>query len=234
MVFLVIQGQPAHMHHPKETINAIASYGVLTVTSSDSGSAIAAPMGINGVHIGQGMHLACEQDGAQWIVNNAATVSTPETMNLTSVPVSVVWNSQINGSTTWGYFDVAQTGAAQPIRVNTIGYATGSAAKILGLSEGSPGYPGVPYSEAFASSPGNTVRDIGAWLHHFRASVDSSWTSCEIDYSIRGEPDTLANEVQDWATKHPPIQCPASWVTTPPSTPSLLSCIHHEPSCPPQ
>ena len=126
-----------------------------------------------------------------------------------------------------------QTGAAQPIGVNTIGYATGSAAKILGLSEGSPGYPGVLYSGAFASSPGNTVRDIGAWLDHFRASVDSSWTSCEIDYSSAGVPDTLANEVQDWATKHPPIQCPASWVTTPPSTPSLLSCIHHESSARP-
>ena len=39
------QGRPAHMHHPKEPINATASYGVLTVTSSDSGSAIAAPNG---------------------------------------------------------------------------------------------------------------------------------------------------------------------------------------------
>ena len=106
----------------------------------------------------------------------------PETINLTSVQVYVAWHSRTNGPTTWGFFDVQQTGDAQPIGVNTIGYATGSAAKILGLSEGSPGYPGVPYSEAFASSPGNTVKSIGAWLDRFRASVDSSWTSCEIDY----------------------------------------------------
>src|SRR5271166_1769486 len=190
-------------------------------------------MGINGVNIPPNSYV-WEQVGAQWIVNNAATVSTPETMNLTSVPVSVVWNSQVNGPTAWGYFDVAQTGAAQPVGVSTIEYATGSAAKILGLSEGSPGYPGILYSGAFASSPGNAVRDIGAWLHHFRASVDSSWTSCEIDYPSAGVPDSLSDEIQDWATKHPPIQCPASWVTTPPSTPSLLSCIHHEPSWPPQ
>ena len=71
------------MRHRKETINAIASYGVLTVTSYDSGSAIAAPMGINdgGVHIPATSYVwecisLCGQIGAQWIVNNAATVST--------------------------------------------------------------------------------------------------------------------------------------------------------------
>jgi hypothetical protein len=230
-----------HMSHPKETINGTASYGVLTVTSYGSGSKIAAPMGINdgGAHniptvsyVWECISL-CGQVGAQWIVNNAATVSTPETMNLTSVQVHVLWESLVNGPTAWGYFNVVQTGDAQPVG-NTIGYATGSAAKILGLSKGSPGYPGVLYSEAFASSPGRTVRNIGKWLDHFRASVDASWSSCEIDYSSRDVPDTLANEVQDWATKHSPIQCPASWVTNPPSTPSLLSCIHHDPSCPPQ
>jgi hypothetical protein len=113
--------------------------------------------------------------------------------------VTVQWRSRSNGPTAWGYFDVAQIGAAQPIGVNTIGYATGSAAKILGLSEGSPGYPGVLYSGAFASSLGNTVTSIGAWLDKFRASVDSSWTSCEIDYPSADVPDTLSNEVQDWA-----------------------------------
>ncbi len=231
-----------HMRYPKETINGIASYGVLKVTSYDSGSAIAAPMGINdgGVNIPATSYVwecisLCGQVGAQWIVSNAATVSTPETMNLTSVPVTVYWNSRANGSTTWGYFDIQQTGDARQVGVNnTIGYATGSAAKFLGLSEGSPGYPGVLYSGAFASSPGNTITSIRAWLHHFRASVDSSWTSCEIDYPSPDNLDTLANEVQDWATKHPPIQCPASWVTYPPSTPPLLSCIDHEPSCPRQ
>jgi hypothetical protein len=227
------------MRHPKETINGTASYGVLTVTSYNGGSAIAAPMGINdgGVHIPARSYAwecisLCGQVGAQWIVNNAATVSKPETMNLTSVQVTVIWRR--NGPTVWGYFDVAQTGAAQPVGVNTTGYATGSAAKILGLSEGSPGYPGVLYSGAFASSPGNTVTDVGAWLDHFRASVDSSWTSCEIALPADHVPASLSNEVQDWAIKHPPIQCPAAWVTTPPSTPSLLSCIHHEPTCPPQ
>jgi hypothetical protein len=42
-----------HMRYPRETINGFASYGVLTVTSYDSGSTIAAPMGINdgGVHV---------------------------------------------------------------------------------------------------------------------------------------------------------------------------------------
>jgi hypothetical protein len=181
-----------HMRYPKETINGIASYGVLTVTSYDSGSAIAAPMGINdgGVHIPATSYVwecisLCGQVGAKWIVNNAATVSKPETMNLTSVRVSVLWKSRANGPTAWGYFDAAQIGAAQPIGVNTIGYATGSAAKILALSEGSPGYPGVLYSGAFASNPGNTVTSIGAWLDEFRASVDSSWTSCEIDYPSR-------------------------------------------------
>ena len=240
------RGSPAsagfHMRHQKEVINGIASYGVLTVTSYDSGSAIGAPMGINdgGVHIPATSYVwecisLCGQVGAQWIVNNAATVSQPETMNLTSVQVTVGWKSQVNGPTAWGYFDVAQTGAARPIGVtSTIGYATGSAAKILGLSEGSPGYPGVLYSGVFVSSPGNTVKSIGAWLDNFRASVDSSWTSCEIELSSAGVPDTLANEVQDWATKHPPIQCPASWVTTPASTPSLLSCIDRESSCPGQ
>ena len=231
-----------HMRYRKETINGTASYGVLTVTSYDSGSAIAAPMGINdgGVHIPATTYVwecisLCGQVGAQWIVNNAATVSQPEKINLTPVQVLVIWNSRANGPMNWGYFDVAQIGAAQPIGVNTIGYATGSAAKILGLSEGSPGYPGVLYSGAFASSPGNTVTSIGAWLREFRASVDSSWTSCEIDYPADLVPDTLPNEIQDWAIKHPPIQCPASWVTTPPSTPSLLSCIHQDPTtCPPQ
>jgi hypothetical protein len=228
-----------HMSHLKETIPAVASYGVLKVISNDSGSKIAAPMGISrgGVHIGYVWECMsqCGQNGAKWILNKAATVSTPETMDLTSVQVGVVWNGRANGPTAWGYFDVAQVGDAQPTGVDTIGYATGSAALILGLSEGSPPYPGIPNSEAFASSPGHTVRNIGGWLDKFRASGDSSWTSCEIDYSARGEPDTLANEIQDWAMKQqPPIQCPASWVTTPPSTPSLLSCLHHDPSCPPQ
>ena len=230
-----------HMRYPTETINGIASYGVLTVTSYDNGSAIAAPMGIKdgGVHIPATSYVwecisLCGQVGAQWIVNNAATVSKPETMNLTSVRVLVAWNNRTNGPSTWGFFDVQQVGDAQPIGVNTIGYATGSAATILGLSEGSSGYPGVLYSEAFASTPGNTVTSIGAWLHEFRASVDSSWTSCEIDYPTPRVPDSLPIEIQDWANKHPPIQCPASWVTTPVSTPSLLSCIDHEPSCPPQ
>jgi len=196
-----------HLRDPTETINGIASYGVLTVTSYDSGSAIAAPMGINdgGVHIPATSYVwecisLCGQVGAQWIVNNAATVSKPETMNLTSVQLQ-------------------QTGAAQPIGANTMGYATGSAASILGLSKGSSGYPGVLYSKAFASSPGNTVTHIGAWLDKFRASIDSSWTSCEIDYPADRVPDTLPNEIQDWAIKHPPIQCPASWVTTPASRP---------------
>jgi hypothetical protein len=176
----------------------------------------------------------CGQVGAQWIVNNAATVSKPETMNLTSVQVRVGWNKRTNGSRTWGFFEVSQVGAAQPIGVNTIGYATGSAATILGLSKGSPGYPGVPFSEAFASSPGNTITHIGAWLNNFRASVDSSWTSCEINYPADTFPDSLPNKIQRWAVKRPPIQCPASWVTTPASTPSLLSCVDREPSCPRQ
>jgi hypothetical protein len=176
----------------------------------------------------------CGHVGAQWIVNNAATVSKPETMNLTSVKLSVFWNSRTNGSMSWGFFDVQQIGDAQPIDVNTIGYATGSAASILGLSEGAPGYPGVYYSEAFASSPGNTIKSIGAWLHHFRASVDSNWTSCEIDYPSDAVPDRLPHEIQDWAVEHSPIQCPASWITTPASTPSLLSCVDGEPSCPRQ
>jgi hypothetical protein len=230
-----------HMRHPKEVINGTASYGILTVKSYDSGSKIAAPMGINdgGVHIPATSYAwecisLCGQVGAQWIVNNATKVSKPETMNLTSVRINVLWKSRVNGPMSWGYFDVAQTGDARPIGVNTIGYATGSAAKILRLSEGSPGYPGVLYSGAFASSPGHTVRDIGTWMHEFRTSVDSSWTSCEIDYPPDLVPGSLSNEVQDWATKHPPIQCPASWVTSPPSTPSLLSCIDGEPSCPRQ
>jgi hypothetical protein len=213
----------------------------LTVTSYDSGSAIAAPMGINdgGVHIPATSYVwecisLCGQVGAQWIVNNAATVSKPETMHLTSVKVWALWIGRTNGPMNWGFFEVQQIGAAQPIGVNTIKYATGSAAKILGLSEGSPGYPGVLYSGAFASSPGNTVTSIGAWLREFRASVDSSWTSCEIDYPADKVPDSLSHEIQEWAMKHPPIQCPASWVTTPPSTPSLSSCIDGEPSCPRQ
>ena len=188
--FLTIRPAGFHMHHPKETINGIASYGVLTVSRHDSGSTIAAPMGINaaGFNIPAKSYVwecisLCGQVGAQWIVNNAATVSTPETMNLTSVQVSVLWNSRSQRPDEPGGISMSQqTGAAQPIGVNTIGYATGSAAKILGLSEGSPGYPGVLYSEAFASSPGNTVRYIGAWLDQFRASMNSSWTSCEIDY----------------------------------------------------
>jgi hypothetical protein len=176
----------------------------------------------------------CGQVGAQWIVNNAATVSQPETMNLTSVQVEVAWHSRTNGPTSWGFFYIQQTGAAQPIGVNTIGYATGSAASILGLSKGSSGYPGVLYSEAFVSSPGNDIRHIGAWLDKFRTSIDSSWTSCEINYAADVVPDTLQIEIQDWAIKHPPIQCPASWVTTPASTPSLLSCIEGASSCPRQ
>src|SRR5262249_35110832 len=67
-----------HVRYPKETINGIASYGVLTVTSYDSGSPIAAPMGINdgGVHIPATSYVwecisLCGQVGAQWIVNNA-------------------------------------------------------------------------------------------------------------------------------------------------------------------
>jgi hypothetical protein len=234
---------PAHNGYQTrywKTVNGTASYGVLTVTS-DSGSAIAAPMGINdgGVNIPATSYVwecisLCGQVGAQWIVNNAATVSKPETMNLTSVQVDVVWHPRTNGPTTWGFFDIQQVGAAQPIGVNTMGYATGSAASILGLSEGSPGYPGVHYSEAFASSPGFTVRHIGEWMHNFRASMDSSWTSCEIDHAADAVPDTLPNEIQNWAIAHPPIQCPASWVTTPPSTPSLLSCLEGKPSCPRQ
>jgi hypothetical protein len=230
-----------HMRYPKETINGTASYGVLTVTSYDSGSAIAAPMGINdgGVHIPATSYVwecisLCGKVGAQWIVNNATTVSKPETMNLTSVQVIVAWSSRTYGPTTWGFFHVQQVGDAQPIGVNTIGYATGSAAPILGLSEGSPGYPGVLYSEAFASSPGNTITSIGGWLDNFRASVDSRWTSCEIDLPAGAVPATLPNEIQDWAIEHPPIQCPASWVTTPASTPSLLNCLHGESSCPSQ
>ena len=85
-----------HMRYRKETINGIASYGVLTVASYDSGSAIAAPMGINdgGAHIPATSYVwecisLCGQVGAQWIVNNAATVSKPEKINLTSVQVSV-------------------------------------------------------------------------------------------------------------------------------------------------
>jgi len=198
-------------------------------------------MGINdgGVHIPATSYVwecisLCGQVGAQWIVNNAATVSEPETMNLTPVQITVVWNSRKNGPITWGYFDVQQTGAAQPIGVNTIGYATGSAAPILGLSKGSAGYPGVFYSEAFASSPGATVVSIGNWINRFRANIDSSWASCEVDYPLDRLPDTLQNEVQNWAINHPPIQCPAAWVTNPTSTPSLLSCIDHEASCPSQ
>ena len=188
--------------YQKPTTNGIASYGVLTVTSYDGGSTMTAPMGINdgGVNIPASTYVwecisRCGQVGARWIVNNAATVSKPETMNLTSVQVQVLWISRANGSTAWGFFLVQQVGAARPIGVNTIGYATGSAASILGLSEGSSGYPGIPHSEAFASSPGNTITDIAAWLDKFRASIDSSWTSCEIDYPSDLVPDTLQNEI---------------------------------------
>ena len=226
------------LDHEKETINGSASYGVLTVKSYDSGLPVAAPTGINGANIPATSYVwecisLCGQVGARWIVNNATTISTPEKMNLTSVQTIVQWNGRVNGSVNWGYFDVQQTGAAQPIDVNTIGYATGSAASILGLSENSPGYPGVLYSQSYASSPGTTVKSVGGWLDSFRSSVDSTFTSCEIDQPANIVPPPLPNQIQDWAIKqHPPVHCPASWVTKPvSSTPSLISCINHEPSC---
>jgi hypothetical protein len=98
------------MDDRKETIKGTASYGVLTITSYDSGSVLAAPMSINdgGVHIPATSYVwecisRCGQIGAQWIVNNAATASKPETINLTSVQVTVVWQRRTNGPTTWGF-----------------------------------------------------------------------------------------------------------------------------------
>jgi hypothetical protein len=180
----------------------------------------------------------------EWIVSNAQTVSS-ETMTLTSGTngqtgaqgfLIVNWN--VRGDTIdWGYFDVQQTGYANadiPVgglvstadgnsdaNVNTIACATGSAAVILRLSCGSAGYPGVPHSGVFVSSPGNTITNMDNWLDTLYA-INSTWGSCQIDKDPSGEAFSANVYIQAWGQANTPVvNCPYSWITVPPSTPAL-------------
>jgi len=187
----------------------------------------------------------------QWIVTNAKSVSS-ETMTevsgtngvtSTAALIQFDWNDRVGPTATWGYFEVQQSGMVNPFipvgglvptadgsadggpDTDTIDCATGTAAPILGLDCGSPGYPRVPYSHAFVSSPGDTITDVGNWLNTFRAAHPSlPFKSCEVvGDPPGGGPNNVSTYVQAWAaTASPPVHCPLSWLTTPPSTPPLL------------
>lgn len=187
----------------------------------------------------------------QWIVTNAKPVSS-ETMTEASGTsgqtgqgsfVQFTWSRVTGPTINWGYFHVQQSGMVNPFipvgglaptadggadggpHTDTIDCATGTAASILGLLCGSPGYPGVLYSHAFVSSPGDTITDVGNWLNTFRAAHPLfPFKSCEVvGDPPGGGPNHVSTYVRAWAaTASPRVYCPLSWLTTPPSTPPLL------------
>ena len=185
----------------------------------------------------------------QWIVTNAKPVSS-ETMTEASGTsgqtgpgsfLQVTWRTVTGSTINWGNFLVQQTGTANPFipvgglvstsdgsadgNTNTVSCATGSAASILGLDCGAAGFPGVPFSGEYVSSPGNTITNVSNWLDTFRAAHPSlPFKSCEVVADPPGGgPNNVSTYVQAWAaTASPPVNCPLSWLTTPPSTPPLL------------
>ena len=185
----------------------------------------------------------------RWIVTNAKPVSS-ETMTEASGTsgqtgpgsfLQVNWRTVTGSTINWGNFLVQQTGTANPFipvgglvstsdgsadgNTNTVSCATGSAASILGLDCGAAGFPGVPFSGEYVSSPGNTITNVSNWLDKFRAAHPSlPFKSCEVvGDPPGGGPNNVSTYVRAWAaTASPPVNCPLSWLTTPPSTPPLL------------
>jgi len=216
-------------YHPTETFSGRYSYGMLTVTGVLSGS-INQWSGIAGTDVPDLTYLFARVDTCtavppspscpwQYIVNNAPTYAiASETMTVTTPLLQTSWHNLVGPTITWGFFDIQPDGNANPLGA-TLGYATGTAAEILGLTQGAPGYPGVPYSSAWYGGPGAIVGDVGKALSRILAA-NPGWTSCEISFSSESGPGGLAAVVQAWgAAQTPPVKCPSSWVQTPASTP---------------
>jgi len=155
-------------------------------------------------------------DGSTWAVDLSQTVAT-EKMTVTAPLLSLNWVARTGVTVNWGFFFVGQDYVANWTNSN-LGYATGTAASILGLSKGSAGYTSggytVPHSSIFLSTPGGIVTDPSAWLNNFQQTHSGAFSSCELTYTNPG----LITAVQNWGAANG-TPCPSGWINNPACTP---------------
>jgi hypothetical protein len=119
-------------------------------------------------------------------------------------------------------FFLIQHGTTSNWKNSNLGYATGTAASILGLSKGSAGYTSggytVPHSSIFLSTPGGIVTDPSTWLNNFQQTNSGVFSSCELTNTSTIQNPGLFTAVQNWGAANG-TPCPSAWINNPACTP---------------
>jgi hypothetical protein len=214
--------------------DAYATYGVLTVQTQNSGfMSVPSRLEDGGGSVSLNTNVeACisgctstlyghpAPNGSTWAVDLSQTVAT-EKITVTAPLLNLNWVAKTGVTANWGFFYVQQDNVANWTNSN-LGYATGTAASILGLSEGSTGYTSggytVPHSSIFLSTPGGIVTDPSTWLNNFQQTNSGVFSSCELTNTSTAQNPGLFTAVQNWGAANG-TQCPSGWINNPACTP---------------
>jgi Protein of unknown function (DUF3383)/PEP-CTERM motif len=218
------------------------NYGVLTVGSVSSGTVAIGQQVTNGSR-GSGnniaQHTAIEDNisgsgaGSKWVVDLTQNVA-GENMEMTGAPLSVAYRAVKGATGNSGYFFIQQWPSFN-FSSSTLSYATsatGSAATLLGLAEGSGFGDSGPGSVAYLSSPGLVVQPGSAFcpvqdcvsdatfMADLISAENNQWSTFQTTYSPKaatppGEQAALQawaestngqyTYLQGWSSKTPPI-----------------------------
>jgi hypothetical protein len=189
---------PGQSHVPPETLTE--TYGVLTVGSVSSGSVAVGDQVTNG-HRGSAdnvlPHTAIEANlsgsgaGSTWVVDLAQSV-TSEDMTMTGAPINVRYDKVTGANENSGFF-LLQQWSTFNYTTSSLTYMGGTAAKALGLTQG---------SGAFVSPTGEIVTDPSAWMNNF---IQAPWgtdqfDSFQVQFDQRGRiPPGERQALAEWA-----------------------------------
>ena len=165
------------------------TYGVLTVGYTSSGK----------VKIGQQVagllpdtaietSLNGSGPGTSWVINNAQTV-TSQSLTMTGAPLTVTYNSVTGATKNSGFFKIQQNDDFN-YQSSSLTYATGTAARSLGLTKASgafdstPGLIVTPKSdrECPTGRYTKTCVSVAAFMNDFTETESDEWSSFQMAY----------------------------------------------------
>jgi hypothetical protein len=210
---------PAQHLVPSQTITE--TWGVLTVGAIASGTIAAGQVLTDGgVHINVTTpimsQLSGSGSGSKWVVLGTTDLSTPEDMTSTPCPIDVNYKFIRGANYNNGHFWVEQNAVCNENPPPTITYATGSAASLLGLTEGSGlASDGSTKLQSYLSQTGETAWSYPKTLSNIVDKYTGAWTYIQVwfDPDLGQPPFTGRQSISTWATANGRVYLP-DWTTT--------------------
>jgi Protein of unknown function (DUF3383) len=186
--------------------------------------------------------------GSTWVINYAQTVAS-ESMTSTQCPISIGSHATMGVTQNTTRFWVEHAPNCLDYPLNTMGWATGTAAQVTGLTQGATGVTSTgTVLPAILAATGQLVpsTDYAAWMEMVATQYTSAWTYFQLDPDpdMGNWPNTAETDMLNWAsgtqwtytpvwtdtayaaTSYPPPTCsPGSQVFTSSGTLSPQYCL---------